>query len=79
MDLLTYKADIYQNFGDDAEKKAEAVAMHTQFKVIMVQVIEHQREQLSIFRLKEDFDDDVIRYIENRLDLDEEILDDVAE
>ncbi|WP_454804274.1 Na+/H+ antiporter [Mucilaginibacter phyllosphaerae] len=79
LDLLTLKAGIYQQFGDDAEKKAQAFAMNGQFKKIMMQIAKHQRNQLSIIRLKEEFDDDVIRFIENRLDLDEEILDENAE
>jgi hypothetical protein len=49
------------------------------FKKIMMQVTEHERKQLRVFRHKEEFDDDIIRLVEKRLDLEEERLEDDVE
>lgn len=44
------------------------------FKSIMMEVIEHERKELHTFRKTDGYDDDIIRAIENRLDLEEETL-----
>jgi len=49
------------------------------FKKIMIEVIEHERRVLHSFRKKKGYDDDVIRIIENRLDLEEERLEEETE
>ncbi|HEY4328011.1 MAG TPA: Na+/H+ antiporter [Mucilaginibacter sp.] len=49
------------------------------FKKIMIEVIEHERRELHAFRKKDGYDDDVIRIIENRLDLEEERLEEETE
>lgn len=76
MDLLVFKNGVYENLGDDDEKKAAAVAMIKRYKKVMMQITEHERKQLHAFRRRAEFDDDVIRIIERRLDLDEERLED---
>jgi CPA1 family monovalent cation:H+ antiporter len=75
MDLLTFKVDVYKNWGDDHEKKSQALAMIKRFKKVTMQITEHERKQLRVFRHREEFDDDIIRLVEKRLDLEEEGLD----
>jgi Na+/H+ antiporter len=79
MELLAYKVDIYKSLGDDQEKKTKALSMIKHFKKIMMQVTEHERKQLRVFRHREEFDDDIIRLVEKRLDLEEERLEDDIE
>ncbi len=49
------------------------------FKKIMIDVMEHERRVLHSFRKKRGYDDDVIRIVENRLDLEEERLEEESE
>jgi CPA1 family monovalent cation:H+ antiporter len=79
MDLLTFKVGIYESLGDDQKKRQDALAIIKRFRNIMMQVTEHERKQLRLFRHKPDFDDDIIRLIERRLDLEEERLEDDLE
>jgi CPA1 family monovalent cation:H+ antiporter len=79
MELLTYKVGLYNSPGGDPQKIIESLAMINRFKKIMVKVTEHERKQLHIFRHKEEFDDNIIRLIEKRLDLEEERLEDDIE
>lgn len=44
------------------------------FRSVMMEVIEHERSKLHAFRKIDGYDDDVIRLIETRLDLEEEAL-----
>ena len=74
MDMITFKVELYKSLGDDQEKMTEALAMITRFRKVMVKVTEHERKQLHLFRRNDEFDDDIIRLIEKRLDLDEERL-----
>ncbi|TWR24688.1 Na+/H+ antiporter [Mucilaginibacter achroorhodeus] len=50
-----------------------------EYRRIMTAVTEKERSKLHYFRKKEGFDDDVIRLIENRLDLEEENMKDNIE
>lgn len=69
---------LYQsNEGDGARKKA--IKLITHFKKIMMSVSEKERKSLHSFRRNNDFDDDIIRIAENRLDLDEDRLQEEAE
>jgi CPA1 family monovalent cation:H+ antiporter len=79
MELLTYKVGLYKSPGGDPQKITESLAMINRFKRIMMKVTEHERKQLHIFRHKEEFDDNIIRLIEKRLDLEEERLEDDIE
>jgi Na+/H+ antiporter len=72
--LLKYKVDLYAGSVDDEEKKASANKMIRHFKHVMTDIIEHERKKLHTFRTKDGYDDDIIRLIENRLDLEEEGL-----
>ena len=53
--------------------------MISRFKLVMMDIIEHERRELHSFRRMENYDDDVIRIIENRLDLEEERLEEESE
>jgi hypothetical protein len=48
--------------------------MMKRFKQVMMEVMERERTELHTFRTKDAFDDDIITLIENRLDLEEERL-----
>jgi CPA1 family monovalent cation:H+ antiporter len=74
MEMITFKVELYKSLGDDQEKMTEALAMITRFKKVMVKVTEHERTKLHAFRRNDEFDDDIIRIIEKRLDLEEERL-----
>lgn len=75
MEQLIFNLGIYQDFGADANKKEEALAMIMQFRKIMMLITEYERKHLHQFRRKEGFDDDIIRVVESRLDLDEQRID----
>lgn len=79
MELLTYKVNIYTGLGDDNKKKEEARVLLKRFKKVMIQITEHERKQLRVFRHRKEFDDDIIRSIEKRLDLEEEQLEEDIE
>ncbi|MFT4155367.1 Na+/H+ antiporter [Parafilimonas sp.] len=70
---LLYKS----NEGDSARKQAMEII--TQFKAVMLNVSEKERSVLHSFRRHPDFDDDILRFVEKRLDLEEESLDGNAE
>ncbi|TWR25214.1 Na+/H+ antiporter [Mucilaginibacter pallidiroseus] len=79
--LLRYKLEFYKNkvgllkeFMANAERQKEAQTIFDQFKTVMVEVTEAERSKLHTYRRNNDYDDDVIRIIENRLDLEEERL-----
>lgn len=74
LDLLKSKHLLYSESADDEEKKLLAGKTTIRFKQIMMAMIEQQRQELHQFRTKDQFDDDVIKAIENRLDLEEEGL-----
>jgi monovalent cation/hydrogen antiporter len=58
------------------EKPGELIS---RFKQVMIEITEHERRELHAFRKKNGYDDDVIRIIENRLDLEEERLEEEGE
>ncbi|MEO7215647.1 Na+/H+ antiporter [Mucilaginibacter sp.] len=72
--LLKYKVELYNGTIDNDEKRAVAADLFKRFKKVMMEVTEHERAELHTFRKKDAFDDDIIRIIENRLDLEEERL-----
>lgn len=63
--------------GDEARKKAGETIEH--FQTVMLEVSEKERKTLHAFRRDPDFDDDVLRRVENRLDLEEERLEEDIE
>ena len=65
------------NEGDGARKKAIEIIEH--YRRVMVTVTEKERKKLHAFRRKDDYEDDIIKLIENRLDLEEETLQDDVE
>ncbi len=74
LELLKFKVELFNSPNADEKKKDNANKVIKRFKKVMIAIIEHERRVLHIFRKKDDFDDDVIRMIENRLDLEEERL-----
>jgi Na+/H+ antiporter len=74
LDLLKNKLAMYTGAKDDMHKKVETARLIAEFRKIMVSTVEEQRTVLHRFRTKDSFDDDVIRLIETRLDLEEEGL-----
>ena len=84
--FLKNKFDLY-NFkikllgGSNNEKPAGEIANNllSHFRQVMMEIIEHERRELHTFRKKDGYDDDVIRIIENRLDLEEEGLEKESE
>jgi CPA1 family monovalent cation:H+ antiporter len=73
-ELLKLKAQLYSTANADENQRYCANKIIKQLKKVMTAIIEHERRELHTFRRKEGFDDDVIRIIENRLDLEEEGL-----
>lgn len=79
LELLKYKVDLYSRSEHDDGKKKAANEMIKRFKSVMAAVIEHERTMLHTFRTKDGYDDDIISMIENRLDLEEEGLQEESE
>lgn len=78
-ELLKYKVELYTQSRDDEKKKVAVNKMISRFKHVMTDIIEREREKLHAFRKKDGYDDDIIWLIENRLDLEEEGLQEESE
>ncbi|WP_374948870.1 Na+/H+ antiporter [Mucilaginibacter sp.] len=74
LEVLKYKVELYGSSVNNTRKKVSANKLIERFKLVMTDVIEHERSKLHTFRKKDEYDDDIIRLIENRLDLEEEGL-----
>ena len=74
MELLKYKVQLYSDLLNEPGKKKDVKRTIDRFKKVMVRITEHERGQLHAFRRKDGFDDDIIRLVEKRLDLEEERL-----
>jgi hypothetical protein len=72
--MLTCKLELFEGTADDEKKLAGANKIMKRFKQVMMDVMEHERTELHTFRTNDAFDDDIITLIENRLDLEEERL-----
>ncbi|MFB9845438.1 Na+/H+ antiporter [Mucilaginibacter ginsenosidivorans] len=79
LDLLECKSDLYKDADTQDDKRGLLGKLTKHYKKIMVLVTEHQRRELHTFRRKDHYDDDIIRLIERRLDLEEERLEEDAE
>lgn len=78
-EFLKHKTDLLEcSVGDDGKRRV-ANELVNEYKRIMTSVTEKERSKLHHFRKKDGYDDDVIRYIENRLDLEEENMQDDIE
>lgn len=77
--LLQCKIELYKDSDTDINKRARLNAMIDTYKKVMMKVTEQERTELHKFRHKDHFDDDVIRLIERRLDLEEERLEEDSE
>jgi Na+/H+ antiporter len=71
-EFLENKVDLLQKSSEGDGQQKEATSIIHQFKHIMMEVTEAERKELHKFRKVEGYDDDVIRLIENRLDLEQE-------
>lgn len=71
-EFLENKVELLQKSSEGDGRQKEATALIHQFKHIMMQVTEVERKELHRFRKVEGYDDDVIRLIGNRLDLEQE-------
>lgn len=71
-EFLENKVELLQKSGEGDGQQKEAAELIHQFKAIMMQVTEKERSELHKFRKIKGYDDDVIRLIENRLDLEQE-------
>lgn len=76
LDLLRCKIALYSDADTDETRRGELTKMLTHFKKVVMEITEHERKELHIFRHKDHFDDDVIALIERRLDLEEERIED---
>jgi Na+/H+ antiporter len=74
LDLLKNKLKLYSDSCYNEPQKKVVRKMIARFRSIVSAIIEQQRAELHQFRTKDKFDDDVIRQVENRLDLEEEGL-----
>jgi CPA1 family monovalent cation:H+ antiporter len=78
-EFLKHKVELLHcsNKRDGTRKKA--IEMIEGFKDVMMKVSEKERKMLHSFRRNPDYDDDILKLIENRLDLEEERLEENAE
>ena len=76
--LLSYRAQYVKDKlgllqeATDHESRSRATKMLDHYKVILNQVTQDQRETLHTFRKIDDYDDNVIGFIENKLDLEQQ-------
>lgn len=72
--FIKHKLKLLQDANSDDGTRQRANELIAHFKQIMMTVTETERTQLHTFRKQPDYDDDVIRSVEHRLDLEEEQL-----
>lgn len=70
-EFLKEKVSMLQSI-EDEEERSKVMDSIEKFRDVMWQVTERQREELHHFRRKEEYDDDIIKLLETRLDLEEE-------
>lgn len=71
-EFLQNKVELLQSSSEGDGKRAAALKLIDEFKKVMMMVTEKERSELHKFRKIDGYDDDVIRLIENRLDLEQE-------
>ena len=74
MQFIKHKLHLLKEANSDDGTRQQAVQRLGHFQQIMLKVTEHERKKLHSFRKLADYDDDVIRSVEHRLDLEEEQL-----
>ncbi|MBL4674870.1 MAG: Na+/H+ antiporter [Mucilaginibacter sp.] len=75
-EFMKHKIDLLECSVKGDGERQRANKLVSEFRKIMTAVTEKERSKLHYFRRKDGFDDDVIRKIENRLDLEEENMQD---
>jgi monovalent cation/hydrogen antiporter len=75
-DLIVYKLAVFDELDQSQKQKSDIITMIRHFKTVMMELTEQERQALYEFQSVENFDDDIIRIIEKRLDLEEERLED---
>jgi hypothetical protein len=78
-ELYNFKIDMLQAIPTEEHPGEKANQLIKRFRLVMMEVIEHERRELHHFRRRPGYDDDMIRTIENRLDLEEERLEEESE
>jgi monovalent cation/hydrogen antiporter len=78
-DLFNFKVKLLRGKQNDENPGRMANELNSRFKLVMMEVVEHERRELHAFRKKNGYDDSVISIIENRLDLEEERLEEGSE
>ena len=74
LQFLKHKLDLLKEANSDDGTRQQAIQRLHHYKQIMMNVTEHERKSLHSFRKRADYDDDIIRSVEHRLDLEEEQL-----
>jgi len=77
--LYDFKVKLLSRTKDHSTPDKIANGVINRYKKVMIEIIEHERRELHAYRKKEGYDDDIIRIIENRLDLEEERLEQESE
>jgi CPA1 family monovalent cation:H+ antiporter len=70
--FLNTKLEMLQHSSENEVERQNTSELIARFRTVMMIVTERERKELHTFRTMEDYDDDMIRLIENRLDLEEE-------
>ncbi|QHV98509.1 Na+/H+ antiporter [Spirosoma endbachense] len=72
--FIKHKLHLLKEANSDDGTRQQAILLLGHFQKIMLNVTEQERKKLHSFRRLPDYDDDVIRLVEHRLDLEEELL-----
>lgn len=72
--LYDFKVKLLSRAKDHGGQDKIADGVINRYKHVMIEILEHERRELHAYRKKEGYDDDIISIIENRLDLEEERL-----
>ncbi|GAB4024716.1 Na+/H+ antiporter [Spirosoma koreense] len=78
-EFLKHKLELLQEANSDDGTRKRAIELIAHFQQIMMNITEQERTKLHSFRKRDGYDDDVIRAIEHRLDLEEEQLQEDSE
>ncbi|GLU57089.1 Na+/H+ antiporter [Dyadobacter frigoris] len=73
-EYLKHKLQILKDANSDDGTRQKAMQRLEHFREIMAKVINRERLQLHSFRKKTEYDDDIVAFVEHRLDLEEEQL-----
>jgi Na+/H+ antiporter len=66
------KQELFSEIHSDENKRKEGKEIINRFKTVIMDLLEHERNELHAFRKIDGYDDDIIKKIENQLDLEEQ-------